>query len=78
MNPASWLLVSFQLGALYLLVGRDYRDHPDEILTHEKMHLRHNHSVDLAIWNDPSATMVESCRVAVEKGVAGHTRVSGG
>ena len=41
LSPFSW-------GRYIFLSEDDYRDHPDEILTHEKMHLRHNHSVDLA------------------------------
>lgn len=40
MSPFSW-------GRYIFLSEDDYRNHPDEILTHEKMHLRHNHSVDL-------------------------------
>ena len=39
-SPFSW-------GRYIFLSGDDYRNHPDEILTHEKMHLRYNHSADL-------------------------------
>lgn len=40
LSPFSW-------GRYIFLSEDDYRNHPDEILTHEKMHLRHNHSADL-------------------------------
>ena len=39
-SPFSW-------GRYIFLSGDDYRNHPEEILTHEKMHLRYNHSADL-------------------------------
>ena len=39
-SPFSW-------GRYIFLSENDYRNHPNEILMHEKMHLRYNHSVDL-------------------------------
>ena len=39
-SPFSW-------GRYIFLSEDDYRNYPDEILMHEKMHLRYNHSVDL-------------------------------
>lgn len=40
LSPFSW-------GRYIFLSEDDYRNHPEEILIHEKMHLRYNHSVDL-------------------------------
>ena len=39
-SPFSW-------GRYIILSEEDYEKHPDEILTHEMMHLKSNHSIDL-------------------------------
>lgn len=43
-SPFSW-------GRYIILSEEDYEKHPDEILTHEMMHLKSHHSIDLLLWS---------------------------
>ena len=63
--PAS--LSPFSWGRYIFLSEDDYRNYPDEILTHERMHLRYHHSLDLVFleivlltqWFNPAVWLLK-------------------
>lgn len=63
--PAS--LSPFSWGRYIFLSEDDYRNYPDEILTHERMHLRYHHSLDLVFleivlltqWLNPAVWLLK-------------------
>ena len=60
-------IVPFNWGNYILLSERDYREHPEEILTHEQVHCRKRHTVDLVFaeavillhWFNPAAWLLK-------------------